>query len=268
MFPLILAALFPGVQLLASIAASLLVDGVFDQPLADEIQARAEYLLAVTGISQLFALAVIAAVAAAVGLWTPRFDRRRASRAISVTGPVIVLTLGAQMVQGSVLSLFDAELGDYARIAELVLEANLAVVIVTVAFVAGICEEFVFRGIIQPITVHALGPVFGIAFTALLFGMVHLIPVQIGAGIIFGLVFGYIRYRSDSVLPAIIAHVTANGIVAVLGHTASGVSATPANLTTEIASTGLLITVLSTGVLAASLGVVWFETVIRRRRAG
>jgi membrane protease YdiL (CAAX protease family) len=82
-------------------------------------------------------------------------------------------------------------------------------------------EEIIFRGLIQSMLerqwVIAFS-VFGgslsgaVAFTAVLFGIIHLgagLAVTIGA-IVLGLVAGELRRRSASLLPAIVVHVLFN----------------------------------------------------------
>ncbi len=266
--PLLLASLFPVVQMLTSMAFSLLARTVFDQAAAREITGTAEYLLAVTAVSQILALGVIVRHSRVIRFQPLRPYRRHLNyqalrRSAALAGPVIVLTIGAQMVEGSILSLFEVELGRYAEIAEVILEAHIAVVLVTVALIPGICEEVIFRGIIQPATVRGAGPVLGIAYAAAIFGLVHLIPVQIFAGFFFGIVFGYLTYRSGSVRPAIVSHITANAIVALVGHVASDAQVTPGEVAAEAASAGMLLTTLAAGAAVATAGIVWFESRVR-----
>ena len=47
---------------------------------------------------------------------------------------------------------------------------------------------------------------------AALFGVVHGHPVQIGYAFILGLIFGWMRYRSRSILPTVAAHMTFNAM--------------------------------------------------------
>lgn len=91
---------------------------------------------------------------------------------------------------------------------------------------ASIQEEIIFRGLIQSMLERhwtMTFSVFGgslsgtVAFTAVLFGIIHL---EVGAvtalgATILGLVAGELRRRSGSLLPAIILHASFNGIDAV-----------------------------------------------------
>ena len=84
-------------------------------------------------------------------------------------------------------------------------------------------EEIIFRGLIQStlerrwmITFSVLGASLSgaVAFTAALFGIIHLeagAAVTIGA-MVLGLVAGELRRRSASLLPAIVVHALFNAV--------------------------------------------------------
>jgi membrane protease YdiL (CAAX protease family) len=91
---------------------------------------------------------------------------------------------------------------------------------------ASIQEEVVFRGLIQSMVERRCPLIFpllgfslsgAVAFTAVLFGMIHLEvgPVVALGALILGLVAGELRRRSGSLLPAIIVHASFNCIDAV-----------------------------------------------------
>jgi membrane protease YdiL (CAAX protease family) len=86
---------------------------------------------------------------------------------------------------------------------------------------ASIQEEIIFRGLLQSFLEQrwmttswcsgaSLSP--AVAFTATLFGIIHLGsgPIVIAAAIVLGLVAGELRRRSASLLPAVIVHVLFN----------------------------------------------------------
>ena len=91
---------------------------------------------------------------------------------------------------------------------------------------ASVQEEVVFRGLIQSMVEDRWAASFrvcgisisgAVAFTAALFGVVHLgvgVAVALGA-VMAGLVAGELRRRSDSLLPAIVAHALFNCVSAV-----------------------------------------------------
>ena len=91
---------------------------------------------------------------------------------------------------------------------------------------ASVQEEVIFRGLIQSMVEDRWAASFrvcgisisgAVAFTAALFGVAHLgvgVAVALGA-VILGLVAGELRRRSDSLLPAIVAHALFNCVSAV-----------------------------------------------------
>ncbi len=85
-------------------------------------------------------------------------------------------------------------------------------IILMASLVAGICEEFGFRGYMQKPLEQKYGPVAGISITSLVFVVVHLhqawaigILVQI---FVISFMIGYLAYSSNSLIPGIIAHVS------------------------------------------------------------
>ncbi|MEM4382175.1 MAG: type II CAAX endopeptidase family protein [Candidatus Caldarchaeum sp.] len=67
-------------------------------------------------------------------------------------------------------------------------------------------EELAFRGLILRGLRSRLGAISAVALSALLFGVIHLDPLQ-GIGAFFtGLYLGYLTVRSGSIFPAIVAH--------------------------------------------------------------
>lgn len=67
-------------------------------------------------------------------------------------------------------------------------------------------EELAFRGLILQGLRSRLGAISAVTLSALLFGIIHLDPLQ-GLGAFFtGLYLGYLTVRSGSIFPAIVAH--------------------------------------------------------------
>ena len=92
----------------------------------------------------------------------------------------------------------------------------LSIVILAVA-IAPIFEELFFRGFLQPLLSRTFGTVLGILITAILFGSLHLAEYsnvwQYGFAItLVGIVFGYVRARSQSIVPSTIMHACFNSV--------------------------------------------------------
>ena len=83
--------------------------------------------------------------------------------------------------------------------------------VVSIALVAGICEEVGFRGYMQLPLEKKYGPVVAIAIVSLLFLLVHLHQAWSGPILmhifVLSALFGVIAYVTNSLIPGIIAHV-------------------------------------------------------------
>ncbi len=96
--------------------------------------------------------------------------------------------------------LFDTDLGVWGGILRIVI-------------IAPIVEEIIFRGLIMSGFSRIYHPAFAIFFSALLFALFHLNPWQFAAAFSLGLVLGWIRIRTGSVLACIAGHAIHNGLV-------------------------------------------------------
>lgn len=105
---------------------------------------------------------------------------------------------------------------EYGKAMRLSTETGL---IPALAVVAGapLAEELVFRGVIQSRLERAMPVWIAIVLQAVLFGFIHGTPVQIGYAFLMGLLFGYICYRTGSILPTIAAHAAFNAMNDPLG---------------------------------------------------
>lgn len=82
---------------------------------------------------------------------------------------------------------------------------------------APIFEELFFRGLLQPLLSRTFGMAAGILLTAMLFGFLHLSEYsgvwQYGVAItLVGVVLGYVRARSKSLIPSTIMHGCFNSV--------------------------------------------------------
>ena len=83
----------------------------------------------------------------------------------------------------------------------------------TISLMAPVLEEVMFRGAMQGYMIRKLGnPWQAIAIAALVFGVFHMNPVQIVYASLFGLVLGWIYYRTGSLMSVIVGHVLNNTI--------------------------------------------------------
>jgi len=96
--------------------------------------------------------------------------------------------------------LFDSDLGVWGGILRIVI-------------IAPIVEELIFRGIIMSGFTRNYNAIFAILFSALLFALFHLNPWQFPAAFALGIILGWIRIRTGSVLACIAGHAIHNGLV-------------------------------------------------------
>ncbi len=98
---------------------------------------------------------------------------------------------------------------------------EVLLVIVVVAVVPSLCEEFLFRGLAQKSFEQKYKPFLSILITSLFFGLYHFNPYGLIALITLGMYFGYAAYVSNSIFIPIILHFT-NNFLAVLAFLTLG----------------------------------------------
>lgn len=90
------------------------------------------------------------------------------------------------------------------------------------AVLAPLVEELVFRGLFYGWLEGVWGPRVAVAVSSAAFALAHYEPAHIVVVAPLGLLFGWLRWRTRSVLPSLFAHVVNNG-VAVMAAAALGV---------------------------------------------
>jgi len=93
---------------------------------------------------------------------------------------------------------------------------ELAAIVAAVVLAAPVCEEFVFRGMLQRGLAAAINPRAAAVLSAFIFSAFHLDPVGFAARFELGLVFGLLFLRTNSLWPGILAHAANNLISTVL----------------------------------------------------
>jgi membrane protease YdiL (CAAX protease family) len=83
----------------------------------------------------------------------------------------------------------------------------------SIALLAPILEELLFRGAIQGYLLsNGNRPWVAITIASLIFGVVHMNPAQIPFAFLLGMMFGWLYYRTGSLLPGIVGHILNNSI--------------------------------------------------------
>ena len=139
--------------------------------------------------------------------------------------PVLDLTFRLNewlLVPGSPLHTWAGDLeAQAAALTEQILRfsstAEGVAVLISVAFLPALCEEWLFRGTLQPLLIRATGNVHaGVWLTAAVFSAIHLQFFGFLPRMLLGALFGYLVAHSRSLWPAIISHFVNNGTVVVM----------------------------------------------------
>lgn len=88
--------------------------------------------------------------------------------------------------------------------------------ILSIAVFGPVLEELLFRGAITKVLLKTYSPAKAIILSALVFGVFHINPAQIIVGMLFGLVLGWIYYKTASLIPCILIHMLNNSLAVYL----------------------------------------------------
>jgi membrane protease YdiL (CAAX protease family) len=87
---------------------------------------------------------------------------------------------------------------------------SLVVLAVLIAGCTPFVEELFFRGVLQRSLLRRLSPPFAIGVSAVFFGMAHEQALQLPGLVAFGVVLGYLAWRTGRLGPGIVAHACFN----------------------------------------------------------
>lgn len=105
------------------------------------------------------------------------------------------------------LSIFRASLQDYIHLFS---DVNPIVLFIEGVLIAPACEEIIFRGILLECFLKKYHPSKAIFFSAFLFGISHLQPIQIIDSFFGGILFGWTYWKTKSLWIPIILHLLNN----------------------------------------------------------
>jgi len=95
---------------------------------------------------------------------------------------------------------------------------ELVSVIIVIALIPALAEEFLFRGLIQRSFEKSLGPVRAFVLTGIIFGAYHLDPFSFVPLAVLGIYLGFVAYRANSLWSSIAAHFFNNALVCVASY--------------------------------------------------
>jgi membrane protease YdiL (CAAX protease family) len=130
-----------------------------------------------------------------------------------------------------------------------------------------ILEEFVFRGVILTIFLNKYSSIKAIVFSAIAFGLIHLLNLasdkdtiwvlgQVVWCFIIGLFYGYLFFRTRSLLPLIIVHYFGNLFIWTLTNNIQ----TNASVETQVIY-GIVCTL---GLLPSTLSILWIRFFLQK----
>lgn len=134
------------------------------------------------------------------------FGLRRLNMPMILWGVLLVVASG--VVLEPLLAMFPTEA--YDNVMQTIGFGGWAIMSTVVA--APILEEVLFRGLIFESVGERFGRGAGLLVSALLFGLIHGVPVQMINAFVVGLILGYIYLRTRSLISVIIIHAVNNAI--------------------------------------------------------
>ncbi|HTR81583.1 MAG TPA: CPBP family intramembrane glutamic endopeptidase [Bacteroidota bacterium] len=94
--------------------------------------------------------------------------------------------------------------------------AELLFVILVVSITPAICEELLFRGLIQKNIALATSKKTGFVVTGIIFGLYHVDPFLLVPLVSLGILFGFFMFRSETIVLPMVAHFV-NNLISTLG---------------------------------------------------
>src|SRR5579862_3108134 len=92
---------------------------------------------------------------------------------------------------------------------------ELTAVLFVIAFVPAICEEFLFRGLVQRSFEQSFGRKYGVLYTGIIFGAYHLNPFEFIPLAALGVYLGFVAMRANSIWVSACGHFFNNALAVV-----------------------------------------------------
>lgn len=200
-----LALLFLGVQILVTIPVAMIAMAVFG------LENPEMY----NNVTNAFNLTLGFAIGAWVlyrkrGLMTTAFQWRNTFIPLTIIG--LFLSFSVSYIIGELMTYtpgYDAILEFYLSVFE---NLHPLVMLLGGVLIGPICEEIIFRGIILEGFLAKYTTKKAIIYSALIFGIIHFIPIQVVNAFFMGIVLGWIYIKTKSLWVCIGIHVLNNAI--------------------------------------------------------
>ena len=128
---------------------------------------------------------------------------------------LLFVNIIVSLVLTSIFGVSQAVEESNAMITDLSSSTSGLIAVIAALTLAGVCEEFAFRGFLQSAINRRYSFIPAVAISAVAFGLFHFDPqlVYILSAIVAGLVLGYVYHRWNSYVVSAIAHSTVNLVV-------------------------------------------------------
>ena len=131
-------------------------------------------------------------------------------KAILLSIPLIVASMAVANLSCEFLNL-----PDYTQATSYAMSRNVFGII-SITIMAPLVEELLFRGAIQGhLTKIGVKPLPAILASSAIFGIIHMNPTQILFAFAIGLIFGWLYYRTGSLVPGIVGHFINNSLATI-----------------------------------------------------
>jgi len=124
----------------------------------------------------------------------------------------LLLIFSISYIVGQIMTLLPGYEAMLAMYKAMFAGVNPIALMIGAALIGPTCEEIIFRGVILEGLTKKYNPTKAIVFGALIFGIIHLQPLQVINAFFLGLALGWIYLRTKSLWVCIVAHVLYNAI--------------------------------------------------------
>ena len=145
----------------------------------------------------------------------------------------LILSLGAMVISDEINILIEKIIPapeSFLQLEALLTPENpisMIILIITIVILAPVGEELLFRGFLQKFLEKTWGDVTkAILISSLFFAAIHFNPYWLIQIYFLGILLGYIAWKTESVIPAIIFHVVINGSSLLFTHLGESLEST------------------------------------------
>ncbi|SEL90379.1 hypothetical protein SAMN04487770_12055 [Butyrivibrio sp. ob235] len=225
-----LMLLFLAIQAVVGLVASIIAP-IMNPEAATDAAAITAYVMSVMPVVQFIAEIVCILV---FGIWYYRSYVKKAKElrtyesgfkkiaSLKDIGFILSLTFAAYFlaaVIGWLVTVLIPGSGDlFSSLIGAITDGNKTIGMLTVMLLGPVAEELCFRGVILQKSKKAFGIVGCTVLSAVMFGLMHMNPVQSLYAIPIGAALAFTAYKYESIVPAMIGHIVNNSFSMILSN--------------------------------------------------